>query len=144
KPGAGAHRRGPRRYRRYAGAPRGRRCPRVGVLRLFREVGRALHRAPGRWLQGGARFPGGRGVAARAGGGRSALPHSQRAAWAERGDPMTDRHALFQAVLDQPDDDLPRLALADWLDEYGEAERAELIRLQCAAPRLDPWAIERE
>lgn len=48
---------------------------------------------------------------------------------------MTDtRQALHRAVLDNPADDLPRLALADHLDELGgkkNAARAELIRLQC-------------
>ncbi len=41
--------------------------------------------------------------------------------------------ALLQAVVDSPTDDLPRLVAADWLDERGDAERAEFIRLQCAA-----------
>src|SRR5262249_34905741 len=30
-----------------------------------------------------------------------------------------------------PDDDTPRLVLADWLEENGEPERAEFIRIQC-------------
>jgi len=38
--------------------------------------------------------------------------------------------ALLAAVLAAPDDDLPRLVLADWLDENGESARAELIRVQ--------------
>jgi hypothetical protein len=29
-----------------------------------------------------------------------------------------------------------RLVYADWLDDNGEHERAEFIRLQCALPRL--------
>src|SRR5262249_3163249 len=33
---------------------------------------------------------------------------------------------------ERPDDDLPRLIFADWLDEHGQSERAEFIRLQCA------------
>ena len=37
---------------------------------------------------------------------------------------------LLAAVLAAPDDDLPRLVLADWLDENGESARAELIRVQ--------------
>jgi uncharacterized protein (TIGR02996 family) len=47
---------------------------------------------------------------------------------------MTDGQALLQAILASPDDDLPRLAYADWLDETGGPEagaRAEFIRLQC-------------
>src|SRR5262245_31911453 len=46
---------------------------------------------------------------------------------------MSDRAALFQAVLDSPGDDAPRLVFADWLDENGEPERAEVIRLQIEA-----------
>ncbi len=37
---------------------------------------------------------------------------------------------LLAAVRAAPDDDLPRLVLADWLEERGEGERAEFIRLQ--------------
>lgn len=40
--------------------------------------------------------------------------------------------ALLRAILEAPDDDLARLAYADWLEEGGEAERAELVRLQVA------------
>ncbi len=42
---------------------------------------------------------------------------------------MTD--AFVQAIIESPDNDTPRLVFADWLDEHDEAERAELIRLQC-------------
>jgi uncharacterized protein (TIGR02996 family) len=49
---------------------------------------------------------------------------------------MSDRDALFQAVLHAPDDDAPRLVFADWLDENGEADRAEFIRVQCRLARL--------
>lgn len=44
---------------------------------------------------------------------------------------MTEQEPLTAAVVASPDDDLPRLVLADWLEENGEAERAEFIRLQC-------------
>lgn len=44
---------------------------------------------------------------------------------------MTDREALLSAVIATPKDDLPRLVFADWLEENGEAERAEFIRVQC-------------
>jgi uncharacterized protein (TIGR02996 family) len=39
--------------------------------------------------------------------------------------------ALVAAIRATPDDDLPRLVAADWLEEHGEPERAEFIRLQC-------------
>jgi uncharacterized protein (TIGR02996 family) len=47
------------------------------------------------------------------------------------------RAPFLAAVLARPDDDLPRLIFADWLDEHGDADRAEFIRLQCAAWRGD-------
>lgn len=43
---------------------------------------------------------------------------------------MTTSDALLAAVLASTDDDLPRLVYADWLDENGQAERAEFIRAQ--------------
>lgn len=38
-------------------------------------------------------------------------------------------HDLMQAILQDPADDLPRLIAADWLDENGDPDRAEFIRL---------------
>ena len=49
---------------------------------------------------------------------------------------MTEWEALMRAVCANPDDDLPRLVLADWLDENGEPERAEFIRVQCRLSSL--------
>jgi uncharacterized protein (TIGR02996 family) len=43
---------------------------------------------------------------------------------------------LLAAVCADPDDDAARLVLADWLDESGEADRAELIRVQCRMSQL--------
>jgi uncharacterized protein (TIGR02996 family) len=43
--------------------------------------------------------------------------------------------SFLAAIAAEPDSDLPRLVYADWLEENGKAERAELIRLSC---RLDP------
>ncbi len=43
---------------------------------------------------------------------------------------MDTQHAFVQAILDQPDDDAVRLVYADWLDENGQSERAEFIRVQ--------------
>jgi uncharacterized protein (TIGR02996 family) len=45
----------------------------------------------------------------------------------------TDEAALLNSVIGAPDDDLPRLIYADWLEENGRSERAEFIRLQIAA-----------
>jgi uncharacterized protein (TIGR02996 family) len=49
---------------------------------------------------------------------------------------MDDRIALMAAILAEPHEDTPRLALADWLQEHGDEHdraRAEHIRLQIAA-----------
>jgi uncharacterized protein (TIGR02996 family) len=51
---------------------------------------------------------------------------------------MTDEDALLAAVVAAPDDDTPRLAYADWLDEHGQPDRAEFIRVQVARARLAP------
>jgi len=45
---------------------------------------------------------------------------------------VTDLEALYRAVLARPEEDTPRLAYADEVEERGDPERAELIRLQCA------------
>ncbi len=53
----------------------------------------------------------------------------------------THESAFLEAILADPDDDSPRLIYADWLDERGDADRAEFIRVQCAlhgAPARDP------
>jgi len=44
---------------------------------------------------------------------------------------VNDASALLAAIRAAPDDDAPRLVYADWLDEHGEMERAEFIRVQC-------------
>jgi uncharacterized protein (TIGR02996 family) len=44
---------------------------------------------------------------------------------------VSDRNAFLRAICEQPADDAPRLVFADWLDENGESERAEFIRVQC-------------
>src|SRR3954447_5606631 len=52
--------------------------------------------------------------------------------------PMRDADPFLAAITARPDDDLPRLIFADWLDEHGHADRAEFIRLQCAAVQSPP------
>ena len=49
---------------------------------------------------------------------------------------MTDASDFLAAIIDRPDDDLPCLVFADYLDEAGEGERAEFIRVQCELARL--------
>lgn len=43
---------------------------------------------------------------------------------------MNEQQAMLQAIYDNLEDDTVRLAYADWLDEHGDSDRAELIRLQ--------------
>jgi uncharacterized protein (TIGR02996 family) len=54
---------------------------------------------------------------------------------------VTDREALYRAVIATSADDAPRLILADWLDEHGEADLAAFIRVQCDLARLPPAPI---
>ena len=49
---------------------------------------------------------------------------------------MSDEKALLAAIRDHPDEDTPRLMLADWLQDNGQPERAEFIRVQVEASRL--------
>lgn len=41
-----------------------------------------------------------------------------------------DGQGLLDAILDTPGDDVPRLVYADWLEDNGQPERAEFIRVQ--------------
>ena len=52
---------------------------------------------------------------------------------------MDDLAALTQAVLAAEGDDLPRLVLADYLEEHDEPERAAFIRSQCEIASAAPW-----
>ena len=50
-----------------------------------------------------------------------------------------DGESLYRAVLMDPNDDAPRLVYADWLEEHGELERAELIRHMVHFPSDRAW-----
>jgi len=50
-----------------------------------------------------------------------------------------ERSALMRTICESPDDDTPRLVFADWLQEHGEDERAEFIRLQCQLASMKEW-----
>jgi uncharacterized protein (TIGR02996 family) len=52
--------------------------------------------------------------------------------------PTSEQLAFWAAIRATPDDDIPRLVYADWLDENGDPDRAELIRAQCALARFGP------
>jgi uncharacterized protein (TIGR02996 family) len=52
---------------------------------------------------------------------------------------MSMEQAFLDDILANPDDDVPRLVYADWLEEHGGphgAARAEFIRVQCELARL--------
>lgn len=51
--------------------------------------------------------------------------------------PRPENPELLAAIIAHPDEDTPRLMYADWLQENGQPERAEFIRIQC-----DPTADE--
>jgi uncharacterized protein (TIGR02996 family) len=60
---------------------------------------------------------------------------------------MTHDNAFRRDIIENPDDDTPRLVYADWLDEHGQPERAEFIRVQCELARMpagDPRRAELE
>jgi uncharacterized protein (TIGR02996 family) len=50
--------------------------------------------------------------------------------------PYTDRSALLAAIVAQPEDDALRLVYADALQEAGEDDRAEFVRVQCELARM--------
>src|SRR5947209_13122243 len=62
---------------------------------------------------------------------RALLRRQRREQGLRRRAPMTHDDAFLQAIIESPDDDTPRLVYADWLDEHGQPERAEFIRVQC-------------
>jgi uncharacterized protein (TIGR02996 family) len=54
---------------------------------------------------------------------------------------------FLEAILDNPDEDTPRLIYADWLDERGDptsVARAEFIRIQCTLAKERRTAPRRE
>ncbi len=57
-------------------------------------------------------------------------PEGAGALWQRTGS-ARQQHAFLRAILDSPDEDTPRLVYADWLEEQGDPQRAEFIRLQC-------------
>jgi uncharacterized protein (TIGR02996 family) len=56
---------------------------------------------------------------------------------------MAQHEAFLQAIVENPDDDTPRLVYADWLDEHGDADHAEFIRLQVRLAGGDPREADR-
>src|SRR5262245_65743596 len=57
---------------------------------------------------------------------------------------MNVREALIQAIAQNLYDDAPRLVFADWLEDHGEPDRAELIRVQVELePMRDQYEVPR-
>jgi uncharacterized protein (TIGR02996 family) len=56
---------------------------------------------------------------------------------------MSDERALLAAIWEHPHEDTPRLMYADWLEENGQPERGEFIRVQCELAQLDEWDEEK-
>jgi uncharacterized protein (TIGR02996 family) len=56
---------------------------------------------------------------------------------------MTDDELLRATIVARPDDDLPRLVYADFLEEAGHDARAELIRVQCELERRPTAELRR-
>ena len=57
---------------------------------------------------------------------------------------LADNKALLRAIAADPDEDTPRLAYADWLDENNEPKYAAFIRAQIAlagVPEYDPRGV---
>jgi uncharacterized protein (TIGR02996 family) len=52
---------------------------------------------------------------------------------------VSDAQAFLAAIRASPADDLPRLVYADWLDEHGQPERAEFIRVGCELANGSGW-----
>jgi uncharacterized protein (TIGR02996 family) len=44
--------------------------------------------------------------------------------------------SFLQAILEEPEEDGVRLVYADWLEERGDTDRAEFIRVQCELARI--------
>src|SRR5262245_28758162 len=51
--------------------------------------------------------------------------------------------AFLEDIARHPDDDVPRLIFADWLEDHGDPDRAEFIRVQCECARLE-GAVDRD
>src|SRR5262249_48744394 len=57
---------------------------------------------------------------------------------------LTQEQVFLADVAANGGDDVPRLVYADWLEDNGQAERAEFIRLQCRLATLDEFDPQRQ
>jgi uncharacterized protein (TIGR02996 family) len=56
---------------------------------------------------------------------------------------MSTEASLLAEIRALPDDDVPRLVYADWLEDQGDSDRAEFIRLQVRLARAPEHSPER-
>jgi uncharacterized protein (TIGR02996 family) len=56
---------------------------------------------------------------------------------------MSSHKAFLSEIIANPDDDAPRLVYADWLEDNGDADRAEFIRLQIRLETMPDYDPER-
>ena len=52
---------------------------------------------------------------------------------------MFEEAEFIKAIARAPDDDSVRMVYADWLDEHGDPNRAEFIRIQCGLAQRKVW-----
>src|SRR5262249_52100640 len=52
------------------------------------------------------------------------------------GELMSAHDGFLRSIIEELDDDTPRLVYADWLDDHDDPARAELIRVQCSLARM--------
>ncbi|VTR92006.1 Uncharacterized protein OS=Sorangium cellulosum So0157-2 GN=SCE1572_06350 PE=4 SV=1 [Gemmata massiliana] len=53
---------------------------------------------------------------------------------------LSDRESLLAAITANPEEDIPRLMLADWLKDNGVPDRGEFIRLQVEAAQQEAFS----
>src|SRR5262245_46067126 len=56
---------------------------------------------------------------------------------------MSQHEAFLRPIIETPEDDAPRLVYADWLEDHGDPDRAEFIRVQCRLASIDEDDPER-
>src|SRR5262245_27088304 len=52
---------------------------------------------------------------------------------------MSALTALLRECAENPEDDAPRMVLADWLEDHGDTARAEFVRVQVELSRLSAY-----
>jgi uncharacterized protein (TIGR02996 family) len=56
---------------------------------------------------------------------------------------MSTESGFLSEIRERPGDDAPRLVFADWLDDQGDADRAEFVRAQVRLAALPEWDAAR-